>query len=484
MGAIRIAGLCVALLTAFPPAVGLAQQGDVAGEHQIEEVQWDLIESRKQLFQHEQIELNPVPEPIYDPPVMMETSEPDLRWKAPRAPPQSSAQLTNEKKYPDYKLTGVFQLDSAYFSQSENNLATLGDIEDGTGFRRARLAAVGNLTERVSYTFEVDFAQAQARFVDLWAQVDDTPFGNLRIGRYRQPFGMTEMTSVRELSFLERPTVFALAPFRQTGIMLFDTAIDENLTWAVSGFRGISDNFGNVYGDNGGYGTAERITFLPFQDGDSRLVHLGLGHSFIDPARDQLLYASQNGVFVGQNPNLGPSGLSVLPLVNVPPFVNSGVFDVDHVQLYNVEGGAAWGSAAWQAEYRWSDIQAPTGERALVHGGYMELRYVLTGEAIPYNRKAGVFGRVQPHCPVDFAKGHFGAWELAARISTIDLNPLLDLPDAPGPGRRLTSFDAGLNWYLWNYAKLQFNWLNGHLNDRTFGNSVSNTYAARLQVDF
>ncbi len=484
MGLFRMVSICAALWLALPTAVSLAQEGEVTAEQQAEALQWNLDENQKQLLQHEPIELNPVPQLIDEPSVLLETSEPELWWATPRGPPLLSQQPAAAKKYPDYRLTGVFQLDSASFSQSANNLATLGDIQDGTGFRRARLAAVGNLTERVSYTFELDFAQAQARFVDLWAQVDDTPLGNLRIGRYRQPFGMTEMTSVRELPFLERPTVFALAPFRQTGIMLFDTAMDDSMTWAVSGFRGISDNFGNVYGDDGGYGTAERITFLPFQDGDSHIVHVGLGHSYMDPARDQLLYASQNGVFVGQNPNLGPSGLSVLPLVNVPPFVNSGVFDVDHAQLYNVEGGIGWGNVAWQSEYRWSDIQAPTGEQALVHGGYTELRYVITGETIPYNRKAGVFGRVQPHCPVDLSKGHFGAWEVAARISTIDLNPLLDLPNAPGPGRRLNSFDVGLNWYLWNYAKLQFNWLNGNLNDRTRGDSTANTYAARFQADF
>ena len=47
------------------------------------------------------------------------------------------------KKFPTASVTGFFHLDSGWFSQDELNRATLGDINDGLGFRRARLAAKG-----------------------------------------------------------------------------------------------------------------------------------------------------------------------------------------------------------------------------------------------------------------------------------------------------------------------------------------------------
>ncbi|MEZ6153533.1 MAG: hypothetical protein R3C09_25820 [Pirellulaceae bacterium] len=65
------------------------------------------------------------------------------------------------------------------------------------------------------------------------------------------------------------------------------------------------------------------------------MIHLGVGHSYIDPACDQLQLASQDEVTVGQQPNLGPGGLSVFPIVFVPPFVQSGVFNLDHANLFN-----------------------------------------------------------------------------------------------------------------------------------------------------
>ena len=83
------------------------------------------------------------------------------------APPAASSEKTAAKTYPDFKMTGFFQVDSAYFAQSDESIATLGDIQDGTGFRRARLAATGNISERASYMMEFDMAQGQARFVDV-----------------------------------------------------------------------------------------------------------------------------------------------------------------------------------------------------------------------------------------------------------------------------------------------------------------------------
>ena len=60
----------------------------------------------------------------------------------PIAEPEKSS---DEKKFPTASLTGFFHLDTAWFSQDETNRLTLGDIEDGLGFRRARLAARGEV---------------------------------------------------------------------------------------------------------------------------------------------------------------------------------------------------------------------------------------------------------------------------------------------------------------------------------------------------
>ena len=310
--------------------------------------------------------------------------------------PDAGVESADSKKYPTAVVTGFFQLDSAWFSQDDLNLQTLGDIDDGLGFRRARFAAKGNVAEDISYIFEFDIAQSQARFVDVWVQANNTRFGNLRIGRYRQPFGMSEITSVRELPFLERPVTFTQSPFRQTGVMLFDTRPDDRGTWAVSGYRFISDNFGNVFSDSGGYGFVTRLTQIALEWRENRLLHLGVDYSYNQPGRGVVQLVSTNEVFVGQNPNLGPAGLSVLPIEGVAPFVNTGELAAENAQILNFESALALGRLAIQSEFRWFQVEQTSGGSALFPGGYAQIRYMLTGEDIPYSKKDGVFGRIVP----------------------------------------------------------------------------------------
>lgn len=383
-------------------------------------------------------------------------------------------------QFPTFKVTGFFHLDSGFTHQSPLNRETLGDIQDGTGFRRTWIGVTGNVTENTSYTLLYDFAQFQSRFVDLWMQFDDTPVGSIRIGRFRQPFGMTENTAIRELPFLERPTLFALAPFRQTGIMLSDVAPSERMTWAWAGYRYLSDNYGNVYGDSGGFGTAVRLTALPVDGGDEQLVHLGVSYSYNDPARNQVLYVSTNEFFVGQNPNLGPDGLSVLPVVGVPPFVTTGAMPTERTNLFNVEAATNWGGLVVQSEARWAVVDLQTGESNTFPGAYVHARYVLTGEKIPYNRTTGTFGRVKPRRAAKPSCGEWGAWEIAARLSYLDLNG----DGLPGPGRSLTDTTLGVNWYVNNFTKFQFNWIHADLRDLTIGHSNAETFAVRGQIDF
>ena len=368
-------------------------------------------------------------------------------------------------------------MDSAWFSQDAANVLTLGDIDDGLAFRRARMAAAGSVANDVDYILELDFAQSQARIVDIWVQKNDTRFGNVRVGRYRQPFGMSELNSVRELPFLERPVTFTQSPFRQTGVMLFDQHRDERGTWALSGFRFFSDNFGNVFSDTGGYGVVGRWTREVMNWGEDGVLHFGLDYSYADPGRGTFQLVSTNEVFVGQNPNFGPAGLSVLPIVGVVPFVNTGAVPSDSVHYFNVESALAMGRFAIQSEVRWVSVAQTGGATATFPGAYIHFRYVLTGEKIPYNRSNGVLGRVVPNC--DWAPGGgIGAVELAGRISHIDLN------DGGVAGRRLTNFTLGCNWYWNRFSKLQFNWIHSQLDDVGLGASEADTFAIRSQLDF
>ena len=68
------------------------------------------------------------------------------------------------------------------------------------------------------------------------------------------------------------------------------------------------------------------------------------------------------------------------------------------------------------------------------------------------------------------------AWEVALRLSQIDLN------NQDIVGGRLTDLTAGLNWYLTPYQRMKFNYILAHL-DRGISSDTS-IFGLRFDSDF
>ena len=400
--------------------------------------------------------------------------------------------------YPNAKLTGFFQLDTGSFMQSGVNQAQYGTIQNDLGFRRARLAAVGDVSENVSYMMEFDFAfPGRPSFMDVWLDVHDIPlFGNVRVGQWRQPFGMDNLNSVRELTFLERPLMFGLTPFRETGIGFHDTNEDKSMTWAGSVYGSPTDAWGNVYG-NKGVGTAFRLTAIPIYDCEgARVLHLGFDHSFQVPGNAGVAYRN--------NPEYaGPFGSNTAQSVpggnvgggasgDVPFFYNTGPLFFNTGNLLNMELAGVYNSLHWQSELTYNVLDFDNGT-VVIPAFYAQAGYLLTGEVRPYNKVGGVLGRIKPRCPYG-KDGGIGAWELAIRYSYINTNPVVPFqPAAPaaaqpgGPliawGGELNDVTFGVNWYLNAYTKFQFNYIVANSN-RGGQQSSCDIVALRAQLDF
>jgi len=380
--------------------------------------------------------------------------------------------------FPTVALGGFFQADWGWFNQDAVNIATVGDIQDGADFRRARLNAHGDVWDNVGYMAEFDFAfPGRPNFMDVYMDIRELPLlGNLRIGQWRQPFGMDGQTSVKEITFLERALPFAFLPFRQIGAGFQNHTKDEDLTWAASVFRFPTDAFGGNVGDNGGYALAMRVTALPWYSADeTQLLHLGVGYSFGDPANDRVRYRNQPEFFVSETggADLVPAGVPT----SVPLFVDTGAISTTNFNLFSAEGGLVLGSLYLQSEAIYALVNQMGGPDLTFSGAYAQAGYFLTGEVRPYNRKAGVFGRVKPLDNFN-SHGGRGAWELASRWSYIDLN------DKNIAGGRLNDVTLGINWYLNPRTKFQFNYIHAFLDSPTFGDSDADIFAWRGQVDF
>lgn len=366
-------------------------------------------------------------------------------------------------EFPTATLEGLIQADLGYFSQNDVSRAAIGDLQDGGDFRRARIGVHGKAWHSTSYMIEMDYASlTRVAFTDVYVQLDGE-YGNIRIGRWRQPFGMSALTSVKELPFIERASTFGFVPFRQSGVGASGTYADEMGTWALSGFRTESDLIGASLGDDGGWGLAGRATGLLLDDKQqNRLAHVGFNYSLIAPPDDSIRFASRPEAFLAE------VGVS-----RIPAFIDTGSVSTELANLFAFEGAVQFGRFIGQAEYFIASMNQIGGPSLGFRGAYGQVIYALNGDPRPYNRKQGVFGR--PKVDDAFDCGGSGAWELAARWSWMDLN------DANISGGEMTTLTAGVNWHLNRRFKLQFNYINAtHAGD----DGSSDFFVTRAQVDF
>ena len=108
--------------------------------------------------------------------------------------------------------------------------------------------------------------------------------------------------------------------------------------------------------------------------------------------------------------------------------------------------------------------------------------YFLTGESPNYKTSSGIFGRVTPNRPFKPTTGDWGAWQIAARYSWIDLR------DGDINGGEEQNVTAALNWHLYSNIRLQFNYTYADVDDT--GDVLSNAsgeihaFQTRAQIEF
>jgi phosphate-selective porin OprO/OprP len=122
-------------------------------------------------------------------------------------------------------------------------------------------------------------------------------------------------------------------------------------------------------------------------------------------------------------------------------------------------------------------------------GGYAQASYVLTGESRKYNPESASYGGITPLNPFSPTAGGWGAWEIAGRVSTMNLNDQLATANGVAGGRQ-TIYTAALNWYVNGNVRFMFDYLHGTvakqisaINPGDAG-SKFDAFAMRTQVAF
>jgi phosphate-selective porin OprO/OprP len=304
------------------------------------------------------------------------------------------------------------------------------EFSPGNGFelRRARLFAAGTMFNVWDWKAQYDFADNKTSVKDAWIGYTGFEPARITLGQFKQPFSLEELTSSKYITFMERslPTD-AFATGRRLGLGAGKYA--DHYTWAASVY---GQEVGDDSSGNSPYGIGARVTWAPWAE-KTKVLHLGLSGAWENPEDEGVSYSTR--------PESHRTDTK---------FANTGgIPDPDNFTKYGAEAATVLGPFSAQGEYYWVSQESNDISDTDYNGWYVFGSWFLTGESRNY--KKGVFSRVTPKSTVGM--GGIGAWELALRYSSIDLE------DSPITGGKQNDITLGLNWYATKSIRFMANYI-------------------------
>ena len=329
--------------------------------------------------------------------------------------------------------------------------------ELGTQFnlRRAFIYTAGEFHLLLPILFRIDVGGvAESPYLsDTYFWLRDLRYvGTIKLGQFDAPMSLETLTGSTNQTYMEYASpVEAFAPGLKVGAQISDHSDNGRATWAFGYFTDgqkvdVGDTSITVVRLTG------RVTWLALQPetSDDTLVHLGASASYVLSPTDRIRYSSRPESFLA------------------PKLVDTGNLDTSDAFPFGFEFAVKRGSLTLQAEYLASKVTAGSFGNPYFDGAYGSASWFLTGEQRPYDASAGKMGPLTPIHDLDLCAGHWGAWELAARASW------LDLTDGHVRGGDMVMLTGGINWYWNRYIRILF--------DTSFANLYAGPNDGRIVI--
>jgi phosphate-selective porin OprO/OprP len=334
-------------------------------------------------------------------------------------------------------------------------------LSDRFSVRRARIGASGVFNKDINYEVVTNVVGSSANLLDTaWANYRFSPEAQIRVGRFKQPFGQETLMSSNNIGFMERSYQDQIAPGKQAGVM-FHGEQTSSLTYSLSAYQAGFDpaSSQNGLGPEGALRLTYNLAKMIQGAGDDVLLHVGVagttGRYDVLPTTSSQdgsdrttrgLVNSFNDEFGGLRNVYRNRILGTPPCTNTASFVSPtaaagsaatvqcaiggyslGAADAATVnrQLTGLEFAFAKGAAKLQGEYTVADYNATS--QAVTSSGaryttqskgntkvyYVEFLYNLTGESWAPTYRSGVVGGIRPNSNFNIAdRSGTGAWQL------------------------------------------------------------------------
>jgi len=382
-------------------------------------------------------------------------------------------------------LRSLVQFDVGYFAQGRNPASV--DLNSGTNFRRAQLGFQGTVFNDWAYNFIYDFGgnggENRGYIYNAYVEYDGLRPFYFRAGAYTPSEGLEDQTGSGDLFFLERAASvdvarnLAGAPSREA-VSIYAQGDSYLVLLSYTGKK-TTDNTstGAIVGTfDAQQALIGRAAYLAVSDSDVKW--LLDGHiTEVLKLPDTAANTASGVVRFSNGPELGIDASRTVDTANI---------DANQVREFGFETAATYDRLYAQGGWFRYEIERRIAvPNPHFSGWYGFLTYSLTGEQHPYDPATASFRNIRPAKPLG-TPGGWGAWEVTARYSNIDLDFLPFSTAATGgiAGGKQDVWTLGLNWYPNNAIKFQLNYENLQVNHiNAPGNDISsNAIALRSQI--
>ena len=365
------------------------------------------------------------------------------------------------------------------------------DNHPNTNTFQARLVRLGlkaTLYKYYNLKFEGSWDEGKTPSIkDAYLEAKYFPEAVLRMGQFKEPFSLEELTSDTNIDMMERSLVNNIIPKRDVGVMIYGTLFDDRINYGIGGFNGNGES--KELDNNNDKDIAARIILSPFllQEG-SLLQNLHIGGA--------MTYGYQDN-FPDDYTAKTETRTAFFKIAAKDSKSNS-LFMSDRLR-YGSELGYTYGPFSLKGEYvlqRFTDMQRQNStikDDYDIKAWYITTSYFLTGEEKGW--KEGVY--TKPNIKHNFdpfkGKGGMGAWELLFRYSGFDADENFlknGIVDATKYTNKASAYTLGLNWYLNPKVMVKLNYVHTKFDDDILNNKgqkdfgSENAIMTRFQIEF
>ncbi len=358
------------------------------------------------------------------------------------------------------QLTGRLHMDYRGYTSD----ATTDPYQNKFDIRRARVGFKGQFMQDWKYEVVATLGGKDANdgltesttFVDVaYADYAADPALQFRIGKFKMPFSLEQLTSSNNIDFMERSLAGQVEgeviPAKETGVMIFGSPM-SGLSYGIAASRGRGNK--DAISDSPDYIGRIAANVAELTGNKDVVVHLGLGLS--------------TGTIKG---SVKPASARTEARDSDKWFEAAALSGQTTRKRTGLESAVAYGPYKAQGEYFMIDYRPSGGASQGINAYYGELLWNITGESHNYSNTANTFGWIKPSKAFT-GKGGLGAWQVGLRYSNFDATDFTSL--TAGTTNKANATTVGLTWFVNDNVRFMLNYV-----DTSFGSAVGSGAAAR-----